>query len=213
MKKCHQGAGGRERQEIEGATPVVLPNPRDHPIQSLPIHWLFTATHTDRWEKPGKEDVILFRGKYSSSLASGLLHKLIPALCLSRSHPRTCTSSNEHVFNSRIFHEDGSTGKSSPWAECKEQLKTLHLGYGSVPLRWLVNSHTGDFTRCLPALLKPAVFPCTPGGSSLPGVHKPVLGYIVSHLSTSSSSWNKSPSQFPFLYLRVIPLTNHTELW
>lgn len=77
-----------ERQEIEGATPAVLPNSRDHPTPFIGCSW----PHTDRWEKPGKEYVILFGGKHSSSLAAGLLHKLIPdfhiAFCLSRTHSR-----------------------------------------------------------------------------------------------------------------------------
>lgn len=49
--------------------------------------------NTAGWEKPGREDAVLFGGSHSSSLAAGLLHKLLPTLhtafCVSRSHSGT----------------------------------------------------------------------------------------------------------------------------
>lgn len=77
----------------------------------------------------------------------------------------TWTSSNKHVCNSRNFHEDGSTGKSSPWVERKELPKTLQNPSATALCLWdgtlkaIVKYSTWGFHLPLASVTKPCSFP------------------------------------------------------
>lgn len=131
----------------------------------------------------------------SSQADPNFTYCILPFQISSWNRLLTCTSYNKHVLNSRNFHEDGSTGKSSPWVEGKELLKTLHNPSATALCLWdgtliaVVKYSSWGFHLPLASVSKPCSFPMHYKKVSIAWrAWARVLGSVVRLLPTSPSS-------------------------